>query len=88
MAIETLVTDVATATKRGLDKAAEWLTRLKNQDIMTIGDLRDLQDEDWSSLGLTVFASRALKNALYGKPARVTATPTPKAPPPARQDSK
>jgi hypothetical protein len=34
---------------------------------MTVGDLRDLHDEDWASLGLTVFASRALRNALHGK---------------------
>lgn len=42
---------------------------------MTIGDLRDLHDEDWSSLGLTVFASRALKNALQGKLYRSNSTP-------------
>jgi hypothetical protein len=31
---------------------------------MTVGDLRDLHDEDWSGIGLTVFALRALKNML------------------------
>lgn len=31
---------------------------------MTVGDLRELLDEDWSSIGLTVFAIRALKNML------------------------
>lgn len=31
---------------------------------MTVGDLKELLDEDWSSLGLTVFAVRALKNML------------------------
>jgi len=55
------------ATNRGIEKSQEWLARLAAQDIMTVGDLRDLHDEDWSNLGLTVFASRALKNALYGK---------------------
>ncbi|KAI8929859.1 kinase-like domain-containing protein [Entophlyctis helioformis] len=69
-AIEELVRDVAFTTKRGFDKASEWLSKLKDQDIMTVGDLRDLQEEDWASLGLTVFASRALKNAIHGKPAR------------------
>lgn len=34
---------------------------------MTVGDLRDLHDEDWSGIGLTVFALRALKNMLKGK---------------------
>ncbi|KAJ3344836.1 hypothetical protein HDU91_007537, partial [Kappamyces sp. JEL0680] len=38
------------ATKRGLEKANEWLSRLKAQDVMTVGDLRDLQEEDWQSL--------------------------------------
>ncbi|KAJ3190011.1 signal transducing kinase of the PAK [Gaertneriomyces sp. JEL0708] len=68
--IEELVMETALATNRGVEKANEWLGKLKNQDIMTVGDMRELHDEDWSSLGLTVFASRALKNALYGKPAR------------------
>ena len=62
--------DTAVATNRGLDKANEWLQRLQAQDIMTVGDLRDLTEEDWPSLGLTVFASRVLKNALTGKLAR------------------
>ena len=31
---------------------------------MTVGDLRGLLDEDWSGIGLTVFALRALKNML------------------------
>lgn len=34
---------------------------------MTVGDLRDLHDEDWVGIGLTVFALRALKNMLKGK---------------------
>ncbi|KAJ3020852.1 signal transducing kinase of the PAK [Thoreauomyces humboldtii] len=70
--IEEMVMDTAIATKRGVEKANEWLAKLKNQDIMTVGDMRELHEEDWASLGLTVFASRALKNVLYGKPARPT----------------
>lgn len=31
---------------------------------MTVGDLRELIDEDWACIGLTVFAIRALKNML------------------------
>lgn len=65
--IDELVRDTALATNRGLEKAGEWCMRLQSQDIMNVGDLRDLHDEDWASLGLTVFASRALKNALYGR---------------------
>lgn len=34
---------------------------------MTVGDLRDLHDEDWAGIGLTVFALRAMKNMLKGK---------------------
>ncbi|KAI8910611.1 kinase-like domain-containing protein [Powellomyces hirtus] len=71
--IEEMVMDTAIATNRGMEKANEWLAKLKNQDIMTVGDMRELHDEDWASLGLTVFASRALKNVLYGKPARPAA---------------
>jgi WNK lysine deficient protein kinase len=48
--IEVLVEDTATATKRGPEKASEWLAKLHKQDIMTVGDLRDLQEEDWSNL--------------------------------------
>ncbi|KND03674.1 WNK protein kinase [Spizellomyces punctatus DAOM BR117] len=72
--IEEMVMDTAIATNRGVEKANEWLAKLKAQDIMTVGDMRELHDEDWSSLGLTVFASRALKNVLYGKPARPAPT--------------
>lgn len=48
--IEDLVKDTAMASNRGMEKANEWLAKLKEQDIMTVGDLRDLQDDDWSSL--------------------------------------
>ena len=34
---------------------------------MTVGDLRDLEDDDWTGMGLTVFACRALRNALTGR---------------------
>ncbi|KAI8890013.1 kinase-like protein [Backusella circina FSU 941] len=65
--IEVFVTDCAQASHRGTDKAHEWARKLQNQDIMTVGDLRDLHDEDWVGIGLTVFALRALKNMLKGK---------------------
>jgi serine/threonine protein kinase len=62
--IDDFVLDVATNCNRDSDKANEWLLKLKNQDIMTVGDLRDLMDDDWAHLQLTVFASRAFKNGL------------------------
>lgn len=65
--IEVFVRDCAEATHRSEDKAQAWIKKLKDQDIMTVGDLRDLHDEDWAALGLTVFASRAIKNMLRGK---------------------
>ncbi|KAG1456350.1 hypothetical protein G6F55_006557 [Rhizopus delemar] len=65
--IGVFVTDCALASHRGADKAQEWAKKLQNQDIMTVGDLRDLHDEDWAGIGLTVFALRALKNMLKGK---------------------
>jgi WNK lysine deficient protein kinase len=50
MDIEELVRDTAISTKRGLEKANEWLAKIRAQDVMTVGDLRDLQEEDWQSL--------------------------------------
>jgi WNK lysine deficient protein kinase len=65
--IDVFVRDCAIATHRNMDKATEWIKKLQSQDIMTVGDLRDLHDEDWAGIGLTVFALRALKNMLKGK---------------------
>ncbi|KAI8604297.1 kinase-like domain-containing protein [Dissophora ornata] len=65
--IKELVDDAAMAYHRGPEKADEWLSKLKDQDIMTVGDLKDLQDSDWAGIGLTVFASRAIRNRLLGK---------------------
>ncbi|KAI9028292.1 kinase-like domain-containing protein [Phycomyces nitens] len=62
--IDTFVQETAAAAKRDKSKASEWASKLKDQDIMTAGDLRGLLDEDWNGLGLTVFARRALKNML------------------------
>ncbi|KAI8642628.1 hypothetical protein BD408DRAFT_416248, partial [Parasitella parasitica] len=70
--IELFVRDCAIASHRNVDKAHEWANKLKNQDIMTVGDLRDLHDEDWRGIGLTVFALRALKNMLKGKKQAIT----------------
>ncbi|KAF9931027.1 hypothetical protein FBU30_010943 [Linnemannia zychae] len=78
--IEELVNDTAMAYHRGPDKANEWLAKLKNQDIMTVGDLKDLQDSDWAGFDLTVFASRAIRNRLFGKtikrPSPMTRSPS------------
>ncbi|KAF7721665.1 hypothetical protein EC973_004315 [Apophysomyces ossiformis] len=75
--IAVFVQDCAMASHRSQEKALEWIKKLQNQDIMTVGDLRDLHDEDWAGIGLTVFALRALKNMLKGKRLAVqTMTPT------------
>lgn len=66
--IEEFIVDIASITRRPLDKANEWLLKLQAQDIMTVGDLRHLHEEDWSQLNLTVFACRAIRNALQAKP--------------------
>lgn len=39
--IEDLVKDVCINSNRNIDKANEWIQRLKGQDIMTVGDLRE-----------------------------------------------
>lgn len=62
--IDEFVYDTAKSTNRDPSKAEEWIRKLTDQDIMTVGDLRELLDEDWTCLGLTVFATRALKNML------------------------
>lgn len=64
---EEFVMDVAAATKRVRSTAENWHGVLVRQDIQTVGELRLLVEEDWESLGLPVFASRAMKNMLYGK---------------------
>jgi len=55
------------ASNNKADKIKEWTQKLRDQDIVTIGDLKELHDEDWAGLGLTVLATRLLKNALYKK---------------------
>lgn len=65
--VDEFVYDTAKATNRDPSKAEEWIRKLKDQDIMTVGDLRELLDEDWSGIGLTVFAIRALKNMLHNR---------------------
>lgn len=65
--VEEFVLDVAIHCNRSAEKAAEWIRRLKAQDIDTVGDLHRLQEDDWIKLNLTVFATRALRNALAGR---------------------
>ena len=62
--IEEFVSELASFYNRGIEKASEWLRILKGEDIDSVGDLRRLQEEDWSKLNLTVFAGRAMKNAI------------------------
>ena len=73
--IGTFVHDLASLTQRNTDKAQGWINKLQDQDVMTVGDLRDLHDEDWAGLGLTVFAARAMKNMLKGKQPNTSVVP-------------
>lgn len=68
MSVEEFVTEVALSSQRSPEKAYEWAMKLQMQDIITVGDLRQLHDADWSNLNLTVFATRALKNAISRRP--------------------
>ncbi len=68
--IEEFILEVASNVNRPTERAQEWLATLKAEDILTVGDLRDLLEEDWSRINLTVFATRVIKNALCGKPLR------------------
>lgn len=67
MLIDEFIKETAIVTKRDDNIAQTWIKTIKTQEIKTVGDLKILVDEDWSSLGLTVFSSRAMKNMLYGK---------------------
>lgn len=64
VAIDKFVVEAALSSRRSEAKAKEWIKVLKNQDIFNVGDLRQLHEEDWATLDLTVFAQRALKNYL------------------------
>jgi serine/threonine protein kinase len=77
MPIEDFVYDVALLNHKTTDKAAQWITKLRAQDIQSLSDLKELHEEDWANLGLTVFASRALKNALSSALSSSNAPPPP-----------
>ena len=65
--VEEFIGDVAALVNRPAEKAQEWLIKLKSEDILTVGDLRNLLEEDWQRLNLTVFATRVVRNALRGR---------------------
>ncbi|KAM0675273.1 hypothetical protein GVAV_001098 [Gurleya vavrai] len=67
LSIEDFVKETAALTKRDSETAVGWIKILKNNEIEKILDLKILVEEDWSRLNLTVFASRAMKNMIYGK---------------------
>lgn len=64
--VQDFVQEVAAYAKRSKSTAESWTAQLKKQDIKTVGDLRMLVEEDWDSIGLPVFASRTMKNMLFG----------------------
>jgi len=63
--VEEYIAKYTALSANKMDKIKEWTQKLREQDIVTIGDLKELHDEDWTGLGLTVLARRILKNALY-----------------------
>lgn len=65
--IEDFVNQTATIVNRTPEIANEWVKLLKEHEIDTVEDLRLLVEEDWDTLGLPVFAARAMINLLYGK---------------------
>lgn len=65
--LEEFVAGVAKSLGRDAGKASEWLSLLQSQDLQCVGDLRQLREDDWTALGLTVFAGRAFRNALTTK---------------------
>jgi len=65
--LEEFIHEIASQVHRPIEKANEWLLKLMEEDMMTVGDLRNLHDEDWTRLTLTVFATRLIRNALKMK---------------------
>ena len=65
--IDDFIMDLAAMINRPIEKAQEWLAKLKSEDIMTVGDLRNLHEEDWNRLNLTVFATRIIRNSLRSR---------------------
>ncbi|KAI5150678.1 WNK lysine deficient protein kinase [Enteropsectra breve] len=58
--------DAAGITGRTEDTARSWIKVLRDEDLESVSDLKLLVYEDWEKLPLTVFASRAMQNMLYG----------------------
>lgn len=65
--IEDFLNETAIHFKRDKDILKEWLNKFKSSDIEIIGELKILVEEDWNRLNLTVFASRSIKNIIFGK---------------------
>ncbi|KAI5190455.1 WNK lysine deficient protein kinase [Nematocida sp. AWRm77] len=65
--VHEFVQEVAHYIKRTKSAAESWHTLLKKNDLRKVEDLKMLVEEDWESLKLPVFASRAMKNTLYGE---------------------
>ncbi|TPX42104.1 hypothetical protein SeMB42_g01197 [Synchytrium endobioticum] len=63
LSIEELVCFAARNIRRDASKAGEWATILKTHEIMTVGDLDYLEEEDWDRLGLSLLAVRAIRKA-------------------------
>lgn len=58
--------DCATITGRTEETAKSWIKLLKEEHLETVFDLKLIAYEDWQKLPLTVFASRAMQNMIYG----------------------
>ncbi|KAI5170603.1 WNK lysine deficient protein kinase [Nematocida sp. LUAm3] len=68
--VEELLLDVAQKHAR-IDLYNDWVQKVKCQDIRTVGELKQLKEEDWNHLDLSVFAQRAIRNAIF-RTSRIT----------------
>lgn len=64
--ISQFVFECAMITGRTEETAKSWIKALKEEHIETVFDLKLMAYEDWEKLPLTVFASRAMQNMIYG----------------------
>lgn len=64
--IAQFVAECAMITGRTEETAKSWIKALKEEHIEKVFDLKLMVYEDWEKLPLTVFASRAMQNMIYG----------------------
>ncbi len=64
--IEVFINDVCELIGKK-EMSSMYKSKLKSQDIRTVGELKIIHQDDWNRLGLSVYAYRILKNVIFRK---------------------